>query len=131
MVTRIQFIPYGNQYTNPQVVSEPQWDSPKTRATFMKLCGDCHSHETVWPAYSNFAPVSWLVQHDVEEGRSHLNVSMWGVQQRNQGTDTVNEYGEKEMPPWIYTLPRPENKLKQPEKEEFLKGLTATFQASK
>jgi len=127
LLVAIQFIPYGKDHTNPKVVAEPQWDSPKTRATFIKLCGDCHSHETVWPAYSNYAPVSWLVQSDVEGGRSHLNVSMWGVQERNQGVDAAHEYESGEMPPWIYTLPRPENKLNQTDKEEFIKGLKATF----
>ncbi len=127
----IQLIPYGKDHTNPRVVSEPQWDSPKTRATFIRLCGDCHSHETVWPKYSNFAPVSWLVQHDVEAGRTHLNISLWGVQDKNYGVDAANEYEKGEMPPWIYTLPRPENKLSQKEKEEFIKGLKATFNSSK
>lgn len=102
LLVGIQFVPYGKDHTNPKVVSEPQWDSPKTRATFIKQCGDCHSHETVWPAYSNFAPVSWLVQSDVEEGRSKLNVSMWGVQQKNRGADAAHEFEEGDMPPDLY-----------------------------
>jgi hypothetical protein len=32
-------------------------------------------HLTRWPWYSNVAPVSWLVQHDVDEGRNELNLS--------------------------------------------------------
>jgi hypothetical protein len=30
---------------------------------------DCHSNLTHWPWYSNIAPISWLVQKDVEDGR--------------------------------------------------------------
>lgn len=41
-------------------------------------CKDCHSNQTVWPAYSYVAPVSWLVSHDVNEGRKYLNMSEWG-----------------------------------------------------
>jgi len=40
----------------------------ETKATSFTLCGDCHSHATKWPVYSKVAPVSWLVQYDVDEG---------------------------------------------------------------
>lgn len=44
-------------------------------------CGEhaygCHSNETVWPWYSRIAPVSWLVAHDVHDGREELNLSTW------------------------------------------------------
>jgi mono/diheme cytochrome c family protein len=123
----IQFIPYGKNHTNPSSVAEPQWDRPKTRATFFMLCGDCHSNETTWPGYSHVAPVSWLVQHDVNEGRENLNVSMWNVQQRNKGDEAVHEYEGGDMPPWIYELPRPQTRLSVKQKEEFIGGLKATF----
>ena len=38
-----------------------------------RACYDCHSHETVWPWYSRVAPASWLVAHDVDEGRGFIN----------------------------------------------------------
>ena len=69
----IQLIPYGREHSNPAVVSEPPWDSPATRAFAVTACFDCHSNETEWPWYSNIAPMSWLVQRDVDEGRQHLN----------------------------------------------------------
>jgi len=40
-------------------------------------CASCHSEQTVWPWYSYVAPVSWLVAHDVHDGREHLNFSKW------------------------------------------------------
>ena len=36
-------------------------DSPATSALAVRACFDCHSNETVWPWYSNVAPVSWLL----------------------------------------------------------------------
>lgn len=42
-----------------------------------RACGDCHSHATRWPWYSNLAPVSWYVIDHVNHGRSHLNFSDW------------------------------------------------------
>jgi hypothetical protein len=70
----IQVIPYGRDHTNPPVIEEPVWDSAQTRDLAVRACFDCHSNETVWPWYSNVAPLSWLVQSDVEEGRETLNL---------------------------------------------------------
>ena len=73
----IQLVPFGRDHTNPPVVQEPKWDSPATRELAKRACFDCHSNETVWPWYSNIAPVSWLVANDTYEGRDHLNFSDW------------------------------------------------------
>ena len=73
----IQLVPYGRSHDNPPVTAEPQWDSPETQALVKRACYDCHSNETKWPWYSNVAPVSWLVQNDVNEGREHVNLTEW------------------------------------------------------
>src|SRR5512134_2904759 len=78
----LQLVPYGRNHTNPPVQSAPQWDSPHTREWFARACADCHSNETVWPWYSNIAPISWLVQRDVDEGRRALNYSEWNRGQK-------------------------------------------------
>jgi cytochrome c len=49
----------------------------KVRQVLEKKCADCHSTNTEWPLYSRLAPGSWLVEHDVHEGRNHLNMSQW------------------------------------------------------
>jgi len=123
----IQFIPYGKDHTNPQVVAEPKWDSPQTRALFMKACVDCHSNETKWPAYSNVAPISWVVYNHVVEGREHLNVSNWGHQKKNEGEDAAEEVEEGEMPLTSYLLAHPEAKLTKSETEQLIQGLKNTF----
>lgn len=123
----IQFVPYGKDHTNPPVVAEPSWDSPRTRELFTQACANCHSHNTTWPWYSKIAPVSWLIKFDVDEGREHFNVSMWGSERVNKGRDAAGELREGEMPPWIYVLGHPEAKLSESEKTELVKGLTATF----
>ena len=71
----IQLLPYGHNHNNPPVQQEPAWDSPQTQALAKRACYDCHSNESVWPSYSNVAPISWLVQHDVDDGRRRLNLS--------------------------------------------------------
>ncbi len=123
----IQFIPYGKDHTNPQIVAEPKWDTPKTRELFMKACVDCHSFETQWPAYSNVAPISWIVYNHVIEGREHFNVSNWGHQKKNEGEDAAEELEEGEMPLASYLLAHPEAKLSENEKELLIQGLKNTF----
>src|SRR5436309_14489602 len=58
--------------TNPPV--EQDVAAPAgVEALLRRACYNCHSHETVWPWYSHVAPVSWLLAHDVPEGRLELN----------------------------------------------------------
>ena len=123
----IQFIPYGKDHTNPPVVAEPNWDSPRTKELFMRACGDCHSNETKWPWYSNIAPLSWSIYHHVVEGREHFNVSMWGHQKKNEGEDAAEEVEEGEMPLKSYLLAHPEARLSDSEKKELIEGLKKTF----
>jgi mono/diheme cytochrome c family protein len=123
----IQFIPYGKDHANPKVVAEPQWDSPKTRELFMKACVDCHSNETKWPAYSNIAPISWVVYHHTIEGREHFNISNWGHQKKNEGEDAAEEIEEGEMPLTSYLLVHPEAQLTDDEKKMLIQGLKNTF----
>src|SRR5579859_6390556 len=42
-----------------------------------RSCQNCHSQNTEWPLYSYFAPVSWLIESDVQQARSHMNLSGW------------------------------------------------------
>ena len=122
----IQLVPYGRDHTNPAVVSEPAWDSAATRATAVKVCFDCHSNQTVWPWYSNIAPMSWLVQHDVDEGRKHLNFSTWTA---GQGAEAPFMVESDQMPPMQYMLAHPEARLSEADKAAFIEGLTATLTA--
>lgn len=123
----IQFIPYGKTHTNPPVIGEPTWDSPRTQELFNRSCANCHSHKTVYPWYSDIAPFSWLVQRDVEEGREHFNVSAWEAQKKNEGNEAAKEVKEGSMPPWFYLPTHPEAKLTDAEKTELIQGLEKTF----
>jgi mono/diheme cytochrome c family protein len=122
----IQFVPYGHDHTNPPVQAEPAWDSPTTRALFVRACADCHSNQTVWPWYSSVAPVSWLVTRDVVEGRAAFNVSEWG-RADNEGDEAAETIQEGEMPLWFYPPLHPEAQLTPAEKQQLIDGLIATF----
>ncbi|MBK9050100.1 MAG: heme-binding domain-containing protein [Chloroflexi bacterium] len=122
----IQLVPYGRDHENPPIAAEPTWDSPQTRQLFMTACGDCHSYETVWPWYSNIAPVSWLVQRDVEEGRAEFNISRWG-QGENEAGEAAETVREGEMPPPIFLVTHPEARLSSADEQTLIRGLVATF----
>lgn len=123
----IQLVPFGHDHTNPPVTGTPKWDSPRTEELFNRACKDCHSNETIWPAYSNVAPISWLLQLDVKIGRKKFNVSEWGRPSKNEGDDAAEETRTGKMPPWFYLPAHPEAKLTPAEKDELVKGLVATF----
>ena len=122
----IQLVPYGRDHVNPPMGAEPAWDSPRTRELFMTTCGDCHSHATRWPWYTHVAPASWLVTHDVMEGREHFNVSGWPTGDRH-AHEAAEEYAEGEMPPWIYMPLHPDASLSAADRDALLAGLRATF----
>ena len=123
----IQFIPYGKTYTNPPIISEPTWDSPRTKELFNNACANCHSNETTYPWYSKIAPVSWLIERDVDEGRAHFNISTWGAQKKNKGDEAAKELKGGDMPPWFYLPTHPEAKLTDAETKELINGLVKTF----
>jgi len=116
-------------HTNPAVVLEPNWDSPQTRELAKRACFDCHSNETVWPWYASIPPFSFLIQHDVNEGRSRLNFSNWGSGERE--TQEFGDYIRSgEMPPFYYTMLHSSARLSEAEKETLIQGLVATVAAT-
>ena len=57
------------------------------------------------PWYSNLAPISWLVQRDVDEGREELNFSEWNRAQ--EGEESAETVQQGSMPPRSYLLTHP------------------------
>ena len=121
-----QAFPYGRDHTNPPVGAEPTWDSPQTRVLAKQACFDCHSNETEWPWYSNVAPVSWLVQRDVNEGRAMLNFSEWQRRYEEAG-EAPEEVLEGEMPPRMYTMMHAHARLSQSDRDRLAQGLARTL----
>ena len=121
----IQFIPV--ERTNPPITQDV--NPPENILVILKTsCYDCHSNETVWPWYSNIAPVSFLIANDVNEGREHLNFSEWDkydAKRRSKKMDGVSELVEKGvMPLSIYTFIHSDAKM-NPEKIKAIKEWVA------
>ncbi len=119
----IQLIPYGHDHTNPPVVQEPAWDSPQTRALAVRACFDCHSNLTAWPWYTSVAPVSWLTERDVLEGRRRLNFSDWIGRGEGEMSRVISRGS---MPPFYYVWLHPSAALSAQEKTALINGLNAT-----
>ncbi len=113
-----QFVPVDT--TNPPVTAEIPAPAD-VKEILQRSCYDCHSHETRWPWYSRIAPFSWLVAHDVEEGREHLNFSEWdrlGSEDQEEAMEEVwEEVEEGEMPLWFYLPLHPEARLSKEDRE--------------
>ena len=84
-------------------------------AILARSCNDCHSHRTTWPWYSNVSPASWLLTHDVNEGRSEMNLSQWGTYSEEKRADLLRgickEVSDGEMPPFTYAVAHPTARL--------------------
>ncbi len=117
----IQFLPFGHTHLNPPTTQEPPWNSEETRALFRRACFDCHSNQTTWPWYANVAPVSWLVQRDVNGGRRHLNFTEWGRIQRH-AKDVAAQVTQGDMPPWFYLPMHSAARLTDAEKKMLIEG---------
>jgi hypothetical protein len=107
--------------TNPPVRADISADAA-IEPVLRRACYNCHSHETVWPWYSNLAPASWLVGSDVKEARRRLNFSEWGtydaeLQSRKLGA-IAEEMEHNEMPPWYYSLVHSDARLSQNQREQ-------------
>ena len=118
----IQFVP-GFARTNPPVTNTIKWDSPQTEKLMRTACYDCHTNETVWPWYSQIAPVSWLVVHDVDEGREKLNLSTG----HGEVDDAAEKIRDGSMPPRIYTILHPDAVLTAEQKNQLMAGLQASL----
>lgn len=84
-------------------------------AVLDRACGQCHSNATVWPWYTNIAPLSWLMAYGVKQGRNAVNFSEWGAYppelQLGLLAASCQDASSGKMPGSPYTLLYPETRL--------------------
>src|SRR4051812_7748985 len=122
-----QLVPYGHAHDNPRPTRSAQFATAKDQELFATACGDCHSDKTRWPWYSNVAPMSWLVQHDVEDGRGAFNVSEWDRRQPDAG-EVVEQIEGGSMPPWQYKLVHGDARLSKSERAALASAMQRLYQ---
>ena len=121
-----QLVPYGRDHSNPAVTQAAVWPAGKGEQVAEQSCYDCHSNLTKWRWYSNVAPISWLVQHDVEDGRDALDFSEWDRGQPPLG-DVLEQVSGGGMPPTQYTLIHPSTSLSSEEKTRLADALVRLY----
>ena len=72
------------------------------------------------------APVSWLIQHDVSEGRAVLNFSEWQRAQK-EAKEAREEVIEREMPPAIHQVMHAHARLSDADRARLARGLANTL----
>jgi hypothetical protein len=122
----IQLVPYGHAHSNPPVTRAAKWPSRPGREIAEAGCYACHSNLTKWPVYSNVAPSSWLVEHDVEEGRGILNFSEWDKPQPDAG-ELIEKVESGEMPPLQYKVAHGAARLSSQEKKQLAAAITGLY----
>jgi len=72
------------------------------KTIFQNVCYDCHSNQPNYPWYSNIAPLSWLIDDHMKEGREELNFSDWGTftkkRRDHKLEEMIEEVEANEMP---------------------------------
>ncbi|HWB18543.1 MAG TPA: heme-binding domain-containing protein [Vicinamibacterales bacterium] len=110
---------FGPDRTNPAVDPTAALDVGSVPAPVVSVmreaCFDCHSDETRWPWYASVPPVSLLVAHDVNKGRSHMNFSEWRTYNPFDRADMLDDACKRassgDMPIWPYRLLHPKARL--------------------
>ena len=84
-----------------------------------RSCQSCHSERTDWPWYSYVAPMSWLIENDVSNGRSHMNLSHWDEYTLEKQQEILTEMSamvrSRQMPLPRYLQLHPSAKLSDAE----------------
>lgn len=84
-------------------------------AVLDRACAECHSNATVWPWYSQIAPLSWLLAYGVKEGRQAVNFSDWAAyppeRQRELLLESCRDVTAGKMPGSPWTLLHPDARL--------------------
>ncbi|RKS96836.1 heme-binding domain-containing protein [Chryseobacterium defluvii] len=121
--TLIQFIPVdrANKPVDQKVNFVVSQKTPEKIKELIKgACYDCHSDETVYPKYAYIAPLSWSVKSHINEGREHLNFSIWETYNKdlktNMLTKSIQTIQAKTMPMPGYIVYHKEANLSEAEK---------------
>lgn len=123
----IQLLPYRNDRTPPPSTGEPAWATPQTRELMVRACFGCHSNDVEYPPYAGVAPISWLVQAHIDDGRGKVNYSTFATDP-GDAPESVETILDGSMPPKYYTAfgRNPDAVLTPAEVDELVAGLRAT-----
>lgn len=120
------WVPFGHPTGNPPVTKAAVWSDPQAQSIAESACYDCHSNLTDWWIGTTVAPMSWLAQHDVAEGRSKLNFSEWDKAQPALD-EVVEAVDGGEMPPLQYKAIHADARLSATQRAQLVDGLKQLY----
>jgi cytochrome c len=92
------------------------------RAILAAKCGNCHSERTSYPLYAHLAPVSWMLERDIHDARSHFNMSQWqsinDESRMSVLTRMASVVHSAQMPPRRYVMLHPGARLSPDDREQ-------------
>lgn len=98
--------------------------STEIKSILKTSCYDCHTNETVYPWYTNIAPVSWWIKKHIDDGRDELNFSEWGnysLRRKDHKLDEIVEMvDEDEMPLPSYLIAHGDARLSTEQKAQLV-----------
>jgi hypothetical protein len=107
----------GRTSNTPLLAGNPV--DPSVARILERSCQSCHSERTDWPWYSYVAPMSWLIENDVRNGRSHMNLSHWDEYTLDKQQEILTELSavvrRRQMPLPRYVRLHPNAKLSDSE----------------
>lgn len=118
----IQFIPTEKnegQLSSLDAFKNETKPSKEVENILSKACYDCHSNITNYPWYHSIAPINFWMNHHVEEGKEHFNLSEWNNYSLKRKEHKMEEFWEeveeKHMPLDSYTWTHGDAKLSDEE----------------
>lgn len=91
-------------------------------------CYDCHSNNTNYPWYNKIQPVSWFLEHHIEEGKEELNFSDFGSysgrKQKSKLKSVISQIEDDKMPMPSYTVMHADAKLSEADKKLLINWVT-------
>ncbi|AUD02364.1 heme-binding domain-containing protein [Spirosoma pollinicola] len=100
----IQFVrPEKNQSTGMSVNDiTTKYAVPADVHNLLKRsCFDCHSNNTVYPWYDTVQPVSWWLNHHINEAKGELNFSEFASYSPKKADHKLEEIGESVTEGWM------------------------------
>ena len=94
----VQF--FRPDFTNPPVTEAETLESaapvPENVQTILKRsCYDCHSNTTAYPWYSKIQPSASFLKYHIDDGRRHLNFSVWNTYDTKKKRHKLEEVCEQ------------------------------------
>lgn len=86
--------------TNPPVVAAETLATaiavpPYVSEILGRSCNDCHSNMTRYPWYANVQPAGWFLKGHINEGREHLNFSVYNTYSSQKKAKALDEICEE------------------------------------